>query len=90
MYIIEIMKPEDTSLEAEEVLIGILRRMSPAEKMKRIFSLCRMGKDLAMAGLRYRYPHAGEKQIRLLWAKQHLGDELFKQVYGDMPDDLPE
>jgi hypothetical protein len=42
-----------------------------------------MGQQLAMAGLRQLHPEADENQIWHLWAKQHLGDELYEEVYGD-------
>jgi hypothetical protein len=57
--------------------------MSPAKKWKLIGDAMQMGQQLAMAGLRQRHPSADEDQIWHLWAKQHLGDELYRQVYGD-------
>ena len=77
------MNKTDTSPESEKVLIDILRSMSPAKKGDLIFSALKMGRDLAIAGLRYRFPDATDEQIRLLYAKERLGDELFNQVYGD-------
>jgi len=46
-----------------------------------MFDCYEMGKVLAMAGLRLRYPDATEEQIWRLWAKQHLGEKLFNEVY---------
>ena len=76
------MRHTDTSKEAQQVLIGIYRRMPPAVKMRRIFEAYRTGKMLAMAGLRLSHPDATEKKIWQLWAKKHLGEKLFEQVYG--------
>jgi hypothetical protein len=77
------MNKTDTSPESEKVCIDILRSMSPAKKGDLIFSALKMGRDLAIAGLRYRFPDATDEQIHLLYAKERLGDELFNQVYGD-------
>ena len=74
---------KDTSKEANKVLIDIYRRMSVADKVKHIFEAYQTGKLLAMAGLRQLHPQATENQIWYLWAKQHLGEKLFNEVYGD-------
>jgi hypothetical protein len=56
--------------------------MSSARKFELIFDTYEMGKQLAMAGLRLRHPDATEKELRRLWAQQHLGRDLFEEVYG--------
>lgn len=81
------MNSPDTSPQAQQVLIELYRKMPPDIKFKRIFEAYQTGKMLAMAGLRERYPDAGEKKIWYLWAKQHLGDDLFEKVYGEVPDE---
>ena len=81
------MNQTDTSPEARQVLLDIYRKMSPAVKVRRIFGTYQTGKMLAMAGLRQLHPNATEKQIWLLWAKRHLGEKLFNEVYGTVPDD---
>jgi hypothetical protein len=81
------MEKSDTSPEARQVLISLYRKMPMEVKFRRVFEAYQTGKILAMAGLRDRYPDASEKKIWYLWAKQHLGDELFKEVYGAVPDE---
>lgn len=81
------MNKSDTSPEAQKVLIELYRKMPPEEKFRRVFDAYQTGRMLAMAGLRERYPDAGENRIWHLWAKQHLGDELYEKVYGAVPDD---
>jgi hypothetical protein len=81
------MNQTDTSPEAQQILLDIYRKMSPAVKVRRIFDTYQTGKMLAMAGLRQLHPNATEKQIWLLWAKRHLGEKLFNEVYGTVPDD---
>ncbi|MDO8302199.1 MAG: hypothetical protein Q7T18_03060 [Sedimentisphaerales bacterium] len=72
----------DTSDEAQQVVDSIYRTMTPAEKFIRVFDAYQTGKLLAMAGIRMRNPDASEKQVWWLWAKQHLGEKLFNEVYG--------
>jgi hypothetical protein len=81
------MNLKDTSQEAQRVQVEIYRRMTTAEKVRCIFDAYNTGRVLAMAGLRERYPGASEKKIRQMWAQEHLGKELFQQVYGEMPDE---
>lgn len=81
------MNKKDTSPEAQQVLIGLYRKMPPEVKFRRVFEAYQTGKMLAMAGLRQRHPNASEKKIWYLWAKQHLGNELFNKVYGAILDE---
>lgn len=74
--------PNDTSEEAQQVVDTIYRTMTPGEKLIRVFDAYQTGKLLAIAGIRMRNPDASEKQLWRLWAKQHLGEKLFNEVYG--------
>ena len=80
------MKPRDTTEDAQKVLVQIYRKMSVCAKTKRIFDAYQTGRMLAMAGLRDSHPDMSEKQIWLLWARRHLGDELFQKAYGALAD----
>lgn len=75
------MTASDTSAEAEGILYRLYRNMTMAQKARRVFSAYRMGKMLSMAGLRMAYPDASEEDIWHLWARRHLGDELYEKVY---------
>ena len=77
------MNAKDTTSQANKVLIDAYQRMSPAVKVFHIFEAYRMGRTLAMAGLRQLHPDAGEKEIWYLCPKQHLGEKLFNEVYGE-------
>jgi hypothetical protein len=81
------MNERDTSPEAQEVLIDLYRKMPPAVKVRRIFSAYQTGKILAMRGLMLLHSDASIRHIWYLWAKEHLGEELFKQVYGAVPNE---
>jgi len=74
--------PADTSKDAHRVQMEIYRRMPLERKLRLVFDMCAMGRMLVKAGLRIRYPQASEEEIHRLWARQHLGDELFEKVYG--------
>lgn len=75
-------KKSDTSPEALQVQYELYRRMSPARKFQLIFDTYEMGRQLAIAGLRMRHPDAAKEELWWLWARQHLGRELFEKVYG--------
>ncbi|MFC1737820.1 hypothetical protein ACFL1G_02080 [Planctomycetota bacterium] len=78
---------KDTTKQANQILVEIYRGMSSSSKGDLIFDAYRTGRELAMAGLRQRYPKADKKKLWHLWARGHLGDELFERVYGDIPDE---
>jgi len=75
------MAASDTSTEAEEILYRLYRNMTITQKARRVFSAYRLGKMLSMAGLRVDHPEATEEQIWQLWARRHLGDDLYERVY---------
>ena len=81
------MVMDDTSEESKRVQTEIYRQMPLTIKARLIFDAYHTGQKLAFAGLRLRHPDASSKKIWYLWARQHLGKELFKEVYGEVPDD---
>lgn len=81
------MNKNDTTPQTQKVLNDIYGQMVPVAKAERIFSAYRMGRELALAGLKLRYPKATKRQLWYLWARQHLGDDLFKNVYGIVQND---
>ena len=81
------MYEKDTSPEARKVLIDRYRMMPTTVKGELIFDACRTGKMLAMAGIKRLHPNISETEVRQLWAKGHLGEKLFKDVYGALGDE---
>ena len=73
---------QDTATDTAGVQYGIYRGMSPAEKLGLVFSTYEASRELAMAGLRTRHPQADADELWRLWARQHLGAELFEAAYG--------
>jgi hypothetical protein len=76
---------EDTSPEAERVLIELLREASPARKMEMVLSANRSARMLAMAGLRERFPQESEARLRRRLADLWLGPDLAERAYGPLP-----
>jgi hypothetical protein len=72
----------DTTSEARSVMFDLYRRMSPAKKIELVFGAYRTGQLLSMAGIRMQYPSAGEDEVWHIWAKRHLGEQLYNKVYG--------
>lgn len=75
-------RTDDTTPEARNVQCELYRGMSEAQKLRLVFETYRAGKRLAMTGLRMRHPETSAEEIRRLWARQHLGAELFDEAYG--------
>ncbi|MFA5424485.1 MAG: hypothetical protein WC374_11580 [Phycisphaerae bacterium] len=73
----------DTPKEILEIQYDLYRKMSPSKKFGIVCDAYRFGQSLAMTGIRMRYPDATDKQVRQIWTKEHLGEELYNKVYGD-------
>lgn len=76
----------DTSYEAEQLLIDAYRRMSPAEKARRIAAMCDAVEQLAVAGIRERHPHADAGEILLRLGALRLGRALMIEFFGWDPE----
>ncbi len=77
---------EDTSYEAEQVLVEAWRRMPAIEKVRRIREDSMACEDLAYVGLRRRYPHADARELQWRLGALRLGRETMIAVYGWDPD----
>jgi hypothetical protein len=78
---------EDTSPEAERVLIELLRKASPARKFAMMVSANLAARELALAGLRARYPDEPPVRLRRRLAEVWLGSELAAKAYGPLAPD---
>ena len=76
------MNKTDTTPEAMKVMNDLYRKMTAARKIEMVFDACRTGQLLSMAGIRMQHPHASEEEVWHIWAKRHLGEELYGKVYG--------
>ena len=73
----------DTHPDVEALQIKLLRETPPWRKMEMLASLNASARELALAGLRRRYPHAGQDELRRRLADLLLGEELARKVYGE-------
>lgn len=70
----------DTSPEAERVLIEVYRAMSPADKWRTIGDLYRTARHLHETGFRQRYGDASGVEIVRDWMELTLEPELLSKV----------
>lgn len=75
----------DTSSEAAEVRLGILRRMTFAQKATQISELSETLRDTMIAGVRFRHPEYTQAEARWATIRYLLGDDLFAAAYPDAP-----
>ena len=81
------MRPADTSPEAWEAYLDLVRKMHPEERLRRALELSEEVRRAAEAGLRLKYPRADEREITLRRARLELGRELFRKAYGEAVSD---
>jgi len=74
----------DTTLEIEAMQIEGWRRMTPTEKAAVVTGLTRATFDLALAGIRQRYPDASPREQFLRRAILLYGRELAARAYPDI------
>jgi hypothetical protein len=81
------MGPLDTSPEAERFLIEGYRRMSPSDKLARVFSLNRMIEQLQRARITADYGEMTEREMRLRLAALRLGRETMVKAFDWDPEE---
>ena len=74
----------DTSKAAERVLFELARTTPSWRKVELIGEMRRTVCDLAMSGLRERYPEASANELRRRLADIVLGTELALRAYGPL------
>jgi hypothetical protein len=75
----------DTSKAAERVLFELARKAPAWRKLELIGEMRRTVCELALSGLRERYPLASPKELRRRLAEILLGRELALRAYGPFP-----
>lgn len=73
---------EDTSLEAEAILIDHYRRLEVHEKIAIAMELTRLMDEVALEGIRERHPGASEREQKLRLAALKYGRELMLAAFG--------
>jgi hypothetical protein len=79
------MGVSDTSPDAERVLLEGYRRMSPAEKLERVFSLNRALEQLQRARIAADYGDIPEREMRLRLGALRMGRETMIKVFAGIP-----
>jgi hypothetical protein len=74
----------DTSPETEQVLFAMLRDMPAWRKLDLVAQLNQTVRELALSGLRERYPQADEAEVWRRLADLVLGSKLAEKVYGPL------
>jgi hypothetical protein len=77
---------EDTSWEAEELLLDHYRGLAAHEKVAIVLQLNRCSEDAALVGLAERHPADTEHVRRLRLASLKYGRDLMLKAYGWDPE----
>lgn len=76
----------DTSSEAFEKMIELMRAMPPDRKLAMALGMSEMLMRLSEAGVRQLYPNASEREVFLRAAARRLGRDTVIRVYGWDPE----
>ena len=60
--------------------------MGPAQKAELIVALSRSARDMALAGIRHRFPHASAREQFLRLAILTIGADLARRAYPEIED----
>ena len=74
----------DTDPKIEALQARLLRTAPPWRKIEMLAGLNGAARALALAGLRKRFPQAGEAELRRRLAGLLLGPDLARKVYGEL------
>ena len=78
----------DTTAEAEQVLIELMRCASVPRKLEMLGQMNAAARMLALQGLRVHHPDATEAQLQRYLADLLLGAELAARAYGPRPAEV--
>jgi hypothetical protein len=88
LVIIDVMNTSgssDTSRAAERMLFDLARQAPAWRKVEIMGEMYRTVCELALSGLRDRYPHSPPSELRRRLADILLGTELALRAYGPFP-----
>lgn len=78
--------PNDTNPDAERTYLNLLQAAPPWRKAAMVDSLTRSCQELAMAGIRMRYPKASEREVWMRLAALWLDRDTMLRVFQWDPD----
>jgi hypothetical protein len=70
---------DDTTPEAREVLLGLLRRMSPAERFASALAASSRLREFVYSGLRLRSPDASPEELDRMYAELILPPDVCRK-----------
>lgn len=76
----------DTDSRIEALQVQLLRTAPPWRKMAMLAGLNASARNLALAGLRQRFPTAGEEELHRRLADLLFGVELARKLFGESSD----
>jgi hypothetical protein len=76
---------DDTSKEIREKMDDLYRKMTPAEKIRRMCDLIETTEMLAISDILKQRPQSTPHEIRILLAVRKYGKELVSRAYGPHP-----
>lgn len=70
----------DTSSDAEEILLQLLRKAPPWRKLEVVSDLNRTLRELVLSELAERYPGKSEEELRFVLAERLYGAEVARAI----------
>lgn len=71
-----ITQSTDTNPEVERVLISLLRKLNPTQKLEQVQSFSSSIINLSKRAIDRANPHLSKEEKNILFVKYHYGDEL--------------
>jgi hypothetical protein len=78
---------QDTSPAAEARYYELLRAATPERRLGTAVALTRAVRELALAGIRARFPSADEEEVRVRLTVRLYGSEIARRLFGTVPHD---
>jgi hypothetical protein len=86
-------RPADTTPQAWEAYLQMMREMDPSQKFVRVFELSAALRAWGEAGVRLRFPQASDREVQLRAAALTMDRCVFIRAFGwdpDSDDPVPE
>lgn len=72
--------PSDTSEQVTSKVLGKLKKLSPQDRMLRMFELCSFGTELMKQKIRQKHPDISKDEEKRELLKRRYGEELAKRL----------
>lgn len=77
------VRPLDTTAEAEAVQVDVFRRMGGVRRLQAGLRMSEEARQLAIDGVRHRHPSYSPEQLEDAGRLMMLGEDLFRRVWPD-------